>query len=94
MKTMKKTLFLLSILTLLCGCNQEKKFCIEGNISGADSLMLYLEHLSLGEGTVAIDSIRLTEDGNFHFEKPGVASPEFYRLRIGGQGINLAIDST
>lgn len=94
MKTMKKTLFLLLILTLLCGCKQEKKFCIEGNISGADSMMLYLEHLSLGEGTVAIDSIRLTEDGTFHFEKPGVTSPEFYRLRIGGQGINLAIDST
>ena len=94
MTKMKKALFVLSILTLLCGCKQEKKFCIEGNISGGDSLMLYLEHLSLGEGTVAIDSVRLTEDGAFRFEKPGVASPEFFRLRIGSQGINLAIDST
>ena len=70
------------------------KFCIEGNISGAADTMLYLEHLTLGEGAVAIDSIRLKEDGAFRFTKNRVGNPEFYRLRIGGQGINLAIDST
>ena len=91
---MKKTLFILFALVLLCGCKQEKKFCIEGNISGADSLMLYLEHLTLGEGAVAIDSVRLKGDGAFRFEKASEGSPEFYRLRIGGSGINLAIDST
>ena len=91
---MKKTLFILSALIFLCGCRQEETFCIEGSISGADSLMLYLEHLSLGEGTVAIDSIRLRGDGAFRFEKASKGSPEFYRLRIGAEGINLAIDST
>ena len=91
---MKKTLTILFALVLLSACRQEKKFCIEGNIKGADSCMLYLEHLTLGEGTVAIDSVRLKEDGSFCFKKEGVTSPEFYRLRIGGQGINLAIDST
>ena len=90
----KKVLILVALLTLLCGCRQGKKFCIEGNISGADSCMLYLEHLTLGEGAVAIDSIRLAKDGTFRFEKAGVTSPEFYRLRIGSQAINLAIDST
>ena len=91
---MKKTLFILSALIFLCGCRQEETFCIEGSISGADSLMLYLEHLSLGEGTVAIDSIRLRGNGAFRFEKASKGSPEFYRLRIGAEGINLAIDST
>lgn len=91
---MKKTLFILFALVFLCGCKQEKKFCIEGNISGADSLMLYLEHLTLGEGAVAIDSVRLKGDGAFRFEKASEGSPEFYRLRIDGSGINLAIDST
>ena len=91
---MKKTLTILFALVMLSACRQEKKFYIEGNIMGADSSMLYLEHLTLGEGTVAIDSVRLKENGAFHFEKAGVGSPEFYRLRIGGQGINLAIDST
>jgi len=91
---MKKTLFILFALVLLCGCKQEKKFCIEGDISGADSLMLYLEHLTLGEGAVAIDSVRLKGDGTFRFEKTAATSPEFYRLRIGGGGINLVVDST
>lgn len=91
---MKKTLFILFALVFLCGCKQEKKFCIEGDISGADSLMLYLEHLTLGEGAVAIDSVRLKGDGAFRFEKTAATSPEFYRLRIGGGGINLVVDST
>jgi len=91
---MKKTLFILFALVFLCACKQEKKFCIEGDISGADSLMLYLEHLTLGEGAVAIDSVRLKGDGTFRFEKTAATSPEFYRLRIGGGGINLVVDST
>ncbi|MBQ5872152.1 MAG: DUF4369 domain-containing protein, partial [Bacteroidaceae bacterium] len=91
---MKKTLILLLSLVLLCQCKQEKTFCIEGCISDADSCMLYLEHLSLGKGTVAIDSVRLGGDGMFCFREEAPSSPEFYRLRIGGQGINLAIDST
>ena len=91
---MKKTLFILFALVFLCGCKQEKKFCIEGDINGADSLMLYLEHLTLGEGAVAIDSVRLKGDGTFRFEKTAATSPEFYRLRIGGGGINLVVDST
>lgn len=93
-KQMKKSLFLLISLVLLFGCKQEKKFQIEGNITGADSLVLYLEHLTLGEGAVAIDSVRLKEDGAFRFAEKAPESPEFYRLRIGSGGINLAIDST
>lgn len=91
---MKKTLVILFSLIMLCACQQKDTFCITGNITGADSCLLYLEHLTLGEGAVAIDSIRLKEDGAFRFEKEAVGNPEFYRLRIGGQGINLGIDST
>ena len=90
---MKKVLFLLA-LTLLCGCRQRETFCIEGNITGAADTVLYLEHLTLGEGAKAIDSVRLKKDGAFRFAKEAVGNPEFYRLRIGGQGINLGIDST
>lgn len=93
MKKMKKALFLFS-LVLLCHCRERETFCIEGNISGAADTVLYLEHLTLGKGTVIIDSIRLGEDGAFCFRKDATEAPEFYRLRIGGQGINLGIDST
>ncbi len=79
---------------MLLGCRHGKTFRIEGNIAGCTDTMLYLEHLSLAEGAVRIDSIRLKGDGAFRFEKPAADCPEFYRLRIGGQAINLAIDST
>ena len=82
------------MLAALCCCRQRDTFCIEGNISGAADTVLYLEHLSLGEGAVAIDSVRLGEDGSFCFRKEAAGNPEFYRLRIGGQAVNLAIDST
>ena len=91
---MKKLLLLLFASTVLFGCRQRGTFCIEGNITGAADTVLYLEHLTLGEGAIAIDSIRLGEDGAFCFKKDANDAPEFYRLRIGGQGINLGIDST
>lgn len=90
---MKKTLLLLFASAMLLGCKQKGTFCIEGNITGAADTVLYLEHLTLGEGAVDIDSIRLGADGAFCFKKDANDAPEFYRLRIGGQGINLGIDS-
>lgn len=91
---MKKALIVLVSLVLLCQCKQQKTFCITGNITGAADTILYLEHLTLGEGNVALDSIRLKKDGSFSFHGEPQGNPEFYRLRIGGQCINLSIDST
>lgn len=75
-------------------CNN-KKFHINGNITEAKDSMLYLENISL-DGPVAIDSVKLGEDGSFVFEENAKDSvcPDFYRLRIAGQNINLSIDST
>lgn len=78
----------------LTSCNN-KKFHINGNITEAQDSMLYLENLSLN-GPVKIDSVKLGEDGSFAFEESAMDSitPEFYRLRIANQSINLSIDST
>lgn len=75
-------------------CNN-KKFHIYGNITEATDSMLYLENLSLN-GPVKIDSVKLGEDGAFAFDENAMDSitPEFYRLRIANQSINLSIDST
>ena len=75
-------------------CNN-KKFHINGNITEATDSMLYLENLSLN-GPVKIDSVKLGEDGAFAFDESAMDSitPEFYRLRIANQSINLSIDST
>lgn len=75
-------------------CNN-KKFHINGNITEATDSILYLENLSLN-GPVKIDSVKLGEDGAFAFDENAMDSitPEFYRLRIANQSINLSIDST
>ena len=75
-------------------CNN-KKFHINGNITEAKDSMLYLENISLN-GPEKIDSVKLGKDGSFAFEENAMdsVSPEFYRLRIANQTINLSIDST
>lgn len=73
-------------------CN-EKKFHINGTITGAADSTLYFENMGL-DGAVKIDSAKLSEDGTFAFEGTAPTAPEFYRLRIAGQFINIAVDST
>uniref|UniRef100_UPI0040250CBF thioredoxin-like domain-containing protein n=1 Tax=Prevotella sp. TaxID=59823 RepID=UPI0040250CBF len=73
-------------------CN-EKKFHIDGTITGAADSTLYFENMGL-DGAVKIDSAKLSEDGTFAFERIAPTAPEFYRLRIAGQFINIAVDST
>ena len=87
---------LLALLTILAlaSCSQ-KKFKISGNITQAKDSLLYLEHMSL-DGPKVIDSVKLGEDGAFNFEENALdtITPDFYRLRIAQQIVNIAIDST
>lgn len=70
-----------------------KTFSVSGAITEAKDSVLYLENMSLG-GAVAVDSVKLSETGTFSFNENAPTAPEFYRLRIAGQIINLAVDST
>lgn len=79
-------------ITALTACNN-KKFHIEGEISQAQDSMLYFENMSLN-GPIIVDSTKLNADGHFNFSGEAAQAPEFYRLRIAGQIINLAVDST
>lgn len=69
------------------------KFHVNGTIANAKDSVLYFEHNGL-EGFSILDSIRLDAEGAFEFEGDKADNPEFYRLRIAGQIINIAIDST
>lgn len=89
----KHILLLVVLVGSLSCCQRRNTFCVTGNISDAADTVLYLEHLSLEKGSVAIDSVRLKQDGAFCFHAEAPGNPEFYRLRIGRQAINLAIDS-
>lgn len=96
---MKKTLFhifsiaFLSLATIAITSCSDKKFKVTGTITDAKDSILYLENISLS-GPVKIDSIKLDEKGEFSFSEKAPETPEFYRLRIDGQQINLSIDST
>jgi len=86
-------LALVAMMTLAFGSCNNKKFNVSGNISDAKDSTLYFEHMSLN-GPVAIDSVKLGDDGAFHFDGKSPEAPEFYRLRIAGQVVNIAVDST
>lgn len=71
----------------------EKKFNINGYIAQANDSVLYLENIGI-DGITAVDSLKLGENGDFSFSHTAPEAPEFYRLRISDQIINISIDST
>lgn len=90
-----KTLSALAVSLMMLGavsCSN-KKFEVSGNITDAKDSLLYFENMSLN-GVVVVDSTKLDADGNFSFAVDAPSAPEFYRLRIAGQIINVAADST
>lgn len=90
MKT--RSICFLSLLLIFISCGKEK-FYVSGNITNASDSTLYWENMSLN-GAIAIDSTKLDADGAFSFHGSKPEAPEFYRLRIGQQIINIAVDST
>lgn len=89
-----KKIFLMALAALALGaCNSEPKFKIEGEVSGADGKMLYLEASAL-EGIVPLDSVKLKGNGSFSFRQAAPETPEFYRLRVEDKVINFSVDST
>ena len=73
-----------------CSNNQ---FKVEGQIANAGDSVLYFENVGL-EGIQVLDSVKLSGDGGFAFSGDPTEAPEFYRLRIADQIINVSIDST
>ena len=92
---MKKVVYFLLALVLvgLGACDNEPKFKVQGEVTGAEDKTLYLEASGLG-GIALLDSVKLGANGTFSFAETRPESPEFYRLRMGNQVINFAVDST
>ena len=85
----------MAALTMLATACKDKgeQFEINGRIAEADGKTLYFEAVTLN-GIEALDSTRLDEDGQFCFQGTRPFNPEFYRLRIDRQIVNLSVDST
>ena len=92
MKTMTKTALAVLVALTFIACNQNK-FHVEGEIANAQDSVLYFENVGLA-GTEVLDSVKLAADGRFDFSHEAPEAPEFSRLRISDQIINIAIDST
>ena len=89
---MKKITFVALAALTITACSSGPKFQVNGDISGADGKMLYLEASGL-EGIAALDSVKLKGEGAFSFKQSRPESPEFYRLRIDDKVINFSVDS-
>ena len=95
MKTIKKLfpgMASAAVAMAVCSCTGNE-FKVSGEITEAKDSVLFLEHMSLN-GPVKVDSVTLGESGAFSFGGKAADAPEFYRLRIANQIINLAVDST
>ena len=96
---MNKIISRITRCTLFAACAlsiascQQNKFHVSGNITDAKDSVLYFENMSL-DGPVVLDSVKLGEDGAFDFSGDAVTAPEFFRLRIASNIINVSIDST
>ena len=76
----------------MASCSNNK-FRVEGQIANAVDSVLYFENVGL-EDIQVLDSVKLSGDGSFAFSGDPTEAPEFYRLRIADQIINVSIDST
>ncbi|MBQ9215284.1 MAG: AhpC/TSA family protein [Prevotella sp.] len=83
--------FLLTAMTI-ASCNNNQ-FTVEGEITNAKDSVLYFENVGI-EGVEVLDSVKLDDKGEFSFSEDATKAPEFYRLRVADQIINVCIDST
>ncbi len=92
---MKKTsrIIIAGALAVVLSACSGNKFHVEGEVTGAADSVLYFENVGLN-GIEVLDSVQLDGDGHFSFSGAGSDAPEFYRLRIYDQIVNVAIDST
>ncbi len=85
----------LAFLFLMCKLlrKDHNKFTVEGNVVEANHKTMYFEHVGISSVNI-LDSVVLNETGKFKFKQLNPGEPDFYRLRLDGQLINIAIDST
>ena len=92
MKNFWKAAVVILAATTIASCDNNK-FHVEGQIANAKDSLLYFENVGIEQVNV-LDSVKLDEDGQFSFSDAAPTAPEFYRLRISDQIINVSIDST
>ncbi len=84
---------LLPILFIITACSTKEQYRVEGKIENAKDKMLYFEKLGLAT-SYPIDSVKLSNRGEFTFKGDRLNQPTFFLLNLPGSGlITLLIDS-
>ncbi len=87
---MKKTLLILALGLILCGC-RSASVKISGRLLGLGSKVVYLEKVSGGAAKL-IDSMTLEATGDYHFEISDAGkTPLLYNLVYNGERIPLLL---
>ena len=82
-----------AMLLLFSACNNNSRYTVKGVVSGADGQTMYFENVGVSSVEI-IDSVKLSTSGKFKISHPRPEYPDFFRLRLNKQLINVAIDST
>ncbi len=90
---MKIIKLLLPIIFIITACSTKDQFKVEGKIENAKGKQLYFEKLGLAT-SYPIDSVKLTDKGEFSFKGDRLNQPTFYLLNLPSSGlITLLLDS-
>lgn len=90
---MKYIIGILVFALALGACSTTPKFEVKGTVKGGKGETVVFERAGL-DGIAFVDSVKLGSSETFSFKSAETEYPEFYRLRLGQQIINLALDST
>lgn len=82
---------MLCAAAVLTACGGDK-YHVEGELKDAKDSVLYFEHVGLS-GIEEVGRTTLDKEGQFEFSGDAPDAPDFFRLRIGDQIINIAIDT-
>lgn len=96
MKNVCSILVMCLLAMSLYNCAEvQKGTVIEGQISGAANLQVFLDEAGLGQqANIVLEKMDADASGTFKFEFPEGIDPGVYRLRIGRQRMNFILDGS
>jgi len=93
MKSILKTLLLLSTLALLQSCGSSG-LSVKGTMTGAENLSVYFDKVGLDNTVESIASTTADANSEFAISVADKLDPGIYRVRFGAKSVNLVLDGS
>jgi peroxiredoxin len=87
-----KLAVLIPFIGIFASCTNKNQFTVEGIVKDGAGKTLYFENIT-SSSIVGLDSVKISKSGSFKFKQEKPAAPDFYRLRLNNQFVNLTADS-